>query len=59
MTSEQTSGSKWSCKNPECGIVIPYNPSYDMSNTLCSDCAAHDNAKRLLSDYKWSGKRKR
>jgi hypothetical protein len=30
--------SKWSCI--KCGVVIPYKPQYDMSNTLCSNCAA-------------------
>lgn len=56
--SEQTAKSKWMCRNPECGVIIPYNPEYDMSNVLCSMCAAQDNAKRLLNNYKWNGRRK-
>jgi len=42
--------SKWSC--PKCKVGIPYNPQYDMSNCLCSNCAAYDNADRLLGGYR-------
>ncbi len=54
MSSDQEATSKWKCINPECGIGIPYNPTYPMDNVLCSSCAAQDNAKRLLNNYKWS-----
>jgi hypothetical protein len=42
--------SKWSCIR--CGVVIPYNPQYDMSNTLCSNCATYQNADKLLGGYR-------
>jgi Fe-S oxidoreductase len=48
--------SKWSCI--KCGVVIPYNPQYDMSNILCSNCATYQNADKLLGGYR-SDNRKR
>ena len=36
----------------KCGVDIPYNPQYDMSNTLCSNCAAYHNADKLLGGYR-------
>jgi hypothetical protein len=42
--------AKWTCK--KCHVIIPYNPTYDMSDTLCSTCAAYDNADKLLGGYR-------
>ena len=42
--------AKWSC--PKCGVVIPYNPTYNMKGKLCATCAAYDNADRLLGGYR-------
>jgi hypothetical protein len=50
--SSQNAPSKWKCQNPKCGVPIPYNPTYDMSNVLCSRCATYDNADKLLGGYR-------
>ena len=47
------SDSKWKCKNPNCQVVIPYNPQYDMSDTYCATCAAYMNSDKLLGGYRW------
>ena len=36
----------------KCGVVTPYNPQYDISNTLCSNCATYQNADKLLGGYR-------
>lgn len=50
--------SKWVCKNPECGVPIPYNPTYSMHDVLCSNCAAYANSDKLLNKYRWRNPRK-
>jgi hypothetical protein len=47
---------KWQCR--KCGVIIPYNPEYEMSNVLCSHCAAYENADKLLKGYRMPPKRK-
>ena len=49
MTSQEST-SKWSCET--CGVVIPYNPQYDMSGALCSNCECYSNADKLLGGYR-------
>ena len=38
--------SKWSCI--KCDVPIPYNPEFNITNTMCSHCAAYHNADKLL-----------
>lgn len=42
--------AKWKCKR--CGVVIPYNPTYDMSNKMCGSCQAYYYADKYLKGYR-------
>ena len=57
MTSnmDMQAKSKWSCI--KCHVSLPYNPQYNMANTMCSNCSAYYNADRVLGGHR-SDKRK-
>ena len=48
--------SKWSCI--KCDVPIPYNPQFNITNTMCSHCAPYHNADKLLGGYRWNKQKK-
>ena len=41
--------SKWRC--PQCGVGLPYNPTYKLEG-LCSTCRVYEDSDKLLGGYR-------